>query len=58
MLFANRTPTVNASATKGTLLEMAEPSTTRSRPLTTWYRVFDEIAMKTPADEYLDTINK
>jgi hypothetical protein len=49
---------VNASATKGTLLEMAEPSTTRSRPLTTWYLVFDEIAMKTPADEYLDTINK
>ena len=41
---------MKASATGGTCLQKADPSTTRSKPLIIWYLVFEDTAMKTPAN--------
>lgn len=51
MLFAKRTPTVKARATGGTCFASGDASTTRSRPLTTWYRVLEETPRKTPEEQ-------
>lgn len=48
MLFAKRTPTVKAMATGGNCFASDEASTTRSSPVTIWYREFEETPRKTP----------